>query len=162
MSDQRGPRFTRSGLTQPPSSITPSGLRANTGPIASAAWLLDRELFPIERHWFVEIALGITDEPPPFDGRDDTRFHIELFAEEWGYLFCHAGRTSWIRVTDVPFVHGRDEYQLLHRTPPLPGIGKLLRHVEALHGLRFVRARAAIRTNIADGEHAIRSWIVTL
>jgi len=151
-------------LTPSPGAVTPAALRANTGPIASAAWLLDRELFPDERRWYVEIALGIDSAPPQFDRRDGTRFHIELFAEEWGFLFCHAGRTSWIRVTDVPFVHGRDEFQLILRTPPLSSIGKLLRHVERQHGLAFARAHAAVRTNLGDpgAERAVRAWIATL
>ena len=132
--------------------ITPVGLRTNTGPIATAAWLVERELFPKEPRWFVEIVLTA----------GDTRLLLELYAEEWGFQFAHDGRTSWIRVTDVPFVHGQDDHKLLHRTPSLRSIGKLVRSIEQQHGLAFTRARAAVRTNIRGGERAVRAWIATL
>lgn len=162
MSSSRGTRDARNRLFQRAARLTPAGLYANTGPLATAAWLVERELFPREPRWFVEIALGIGHEPPAFDRQDGTRFHLELFAEEWGFLFCHDDRTSWIRVTDVPFVHGRDEHKLLHRTPPLTGVGKLLRSIEQQHGLAFARAHAAVRTNIGDGEPAVRTWLAAL
>jgi hypothetical protein len=132
--------------------ITPVGLHTNTGPIATAAWLVERELFPSEPHWFVEVVLTA----------GDSRLRLELYAEEWGFLFSHDGRTSWIRVTDVPFVHGHDDHKLLHRTPPLKGIGKLVRHIEQQHGLAFSRTRAAVRTNVRGGERPVRAWIATL
>jgi len=128
-------------------------MHTNTGPLATSAWLVERNLFPDEPRWFVEIVFAI---------RDGTRFHIELFAEEWGYVFTHDGRTSWIRVTDVPFVHGSDAHKLLHLTPPLKGVGKLLRHIEQQHGLAFSREHATLRTNIPDGERAVRAWIAAL
>src|SRR5689334_6809997 len=58
--------------------------------------------------WHAEISLDVVDGPArvEFDDRTDTRFHIDVYSEEWGYFFCHGGRVSWIRVTDIPFVHG--------------------------------------------------------
>jgi hypothetical protein len=131
----------------------PRGLSTNTGPIASAAWLAARELYPKDPKWFVEIGL-VTD--------GDTRLDLEIYAEEWGFRFLHAGRMSWIRVTDVPFVHGRDDYQLLRTTPPLRAIGDLVRALEQRHGVEFDRTRAALRTTIADSDDVIRQWISAL
>jgi len=155
-------RAVSSSRIHRPTGITQAGLLSNTGPIATAAWLVERELFPREPRWFVEIAFGVGRVPPAFDRPDGTRFHLELYAEEWGYLFAHDGRTSWIRVTDVPFVHGSDEHKLLHRTPSLKGIGKLMRAIEQQHGLAFSRAHAALRTNIHNAERAVRAWIASL
>ena len=127
-------------------------MSANTGPIASAAWLAARELYPKESRWHAVSTFAVAD----------TRFQIEIFAEEWGFKFDHAGRESWIRVTDVPFVHGRDEHDLLGETPPLRYIGKLVRKLEAAHALRFDRSAAHIETTIASAEPVIRSWLETL
>jgi hypothetical protein len=132
---------------------TPKGLSANTGPIASAAWLAARELYPKEVKWNVVITL---------DTDAGSRFDLEIFAEEWGFKFCHADRESWIRVTDVPFVHGRDEHELLRGTPPLREIGALVRKLEKRYGIKFRRRRASIRTTIAEGSPAIRRWIEAL
>lgn len=131
---------------------TPRALSANTGPIASAAWLVERGLSPDDQKWHVDIALE--------DG--DTRFELEIYAEEWGFKLSHEGRVSWIRVTDVPFVHGRDEHQLLRRTPPLKHIGVLLAELEQRYEIRFDRRSAAIRTTIADAAPIVASWIETL
>ena len=81
--------------------------------------------------------------------------------EEWSYFVCHQGRVSWIRITDVPLVHGRDDLRLLSLTPVLGSIGGLLRTVEKQHGLSFSRKHALIRTNIASAESAIRTWVST-
>lgn len=92
----------------------------------------------------------------------ESRLRIEVFAEEWGYRFDHAGRASWIRVTDVPFVHGHDDHDLLRATPPLERLGRLVRSLETTHGLAFDRAGAEIDTTLAGAEAAIRSWIGAL
>ena len=132
---------------------TPSGLSANTGPIASAAWLTARELYPKEPRWHCVIAM---------DARLGSSLELEIFAEEWGFRFTHDGKESWIRVTDVPFVHGRDDHELLSKIPPLRDIGTLVRTLERRYRLRFLRRRAAIRTSIAHGDRAIRRWIESL
>ena len=64
--------------------------------LAASAWLANRNLIPKDPRWHVEIVLEAVGQP-------DSRFHLEVYAEEWGFKFCHAGRVSWIRVTDVPF-----------------------------------------------------------
>lgn len=149
MDDQGRSRRKSSGLHP---IGTPRGLSANTGPIASAAWLAARELYPKESRWHAVSTLAVAE----------TRFQIEIFAEEWGFKFDHAGRESWIRVTDVPFVHGRDEHDLLGETPPLRYIGKLVRKLEVAHALRFDRSAAQIETTIASAEPVIRGWLETL
>jgi hypothetical protein len=131
----------------------------------SGAWLNGRGLaVPKLTRWSVEIALDA--EPGPvradFDERTATRFHIDIYAEEWGFFFCHAGRASWIRVTDVPFVHGRDDFNLLDVTPPLRELGALLGELEHHHAVDFPRDRALVRTNLPYSEARIRAWIESL
>lgn len=107
--------------------------------------------FPTVPHWFAEIA--IEDE-------GGSRFELHVYGEEWGFAFSHAGRTSWIRVTDVPFVHGRDEYALLPKTPDLLAIHMLLVQLESDHKLAFRLEAAGVRTNVPDCEDLIRNWLV--
>jgi hypothetical protein len=142
---------------------TPS---ANSGQLAASAWLTSFGLNPPPGalRWHAEISLDVIDGPArtEYDETRDTRFHIDIYSEEWGFFFCHAGRVSWIRITDIPFVHGRDEYQLLKQTPALPDIGKLMRALETTHGVRFNRPQALIRTNIVAAEPMIRRWLQTI
>src|SRR5690348_9029878 len=74
---------------------------------AAAFWLESQRIPRPAGRWAIEISLDVRDFPAPaeFDERTDTRFHLDLYAEEWGVLFCHAGRLSRVRVTDIPFVH---------------------------------------------------------
>jgi hypothetical protein len=138
---------------------------ASVGATAAASWVRGRGLTTngLSR-WHVEIQLDVVDGPAPadYDEATATRFHLDIYTEEWGLYFCHDGRSSWIRVTDLAFVHGRDDFQLLTLTPPLPDIGRLVRQLEQKHGFQFRRDQALIRTNIARGEAAIRSWLATL
>ena len=114
---------------------------------------------PKETKWFVEIEL-------PASGKSEAdpmaKLLLEVYAEEWGYRFERDGRVSWIRVTDMPFVHGRDDHQLLPQTPPLQKIGGLLRDLEKTHSIAFQRDGATIRSNVQDDEGAIPRWIATL
>lgn len=148
--------------------VASSGGSSSTtaGALAAGAWLRARgaNRLPTVQRWHVEIALDTTNARPPtdFDEATSTRFHIDLYSEEWGVYFCHAGRSSWIRVTDIAFVHGRDDYELLALMPPLKDIGVLLRRLEQQYGLRFQRQHAAIRTNMPELEPAIRAWIASL
>jgi len=100
--------------------------------------------------------------PTDYDEHIATRFHLNIYAEEWGVFFCHAGQSSWIRVTDIAFVHGRDDFKLLASIPSLKDVGLLLRRVEQTHNVRFQRQHASVKTNIVGAEGAIRSWIATL
>jgi hypothetical protein len=135
-----------------------------SGAISATSWLHERGLTaPTQQRWHVEIALDVvnTRAPSEFDDTIATRFHIDIYAEEWGVYVCHAGRSSWIRVTDIAFVHGRDDFQLLAITPPLRDIAQLLRHVEATFVIRLQRQHASLTTNLPGIEPAIRAWIAT-
>jgi len=132
---------------------------------AAAGWLADRGIqSPTLKRWHVEISLATVDVPAPvnYDDRVDTRFHIDIYSEEWGFFFAHRGKASWIRITDIPFVHGRDDFRLLAQTPALPDIGALLRTLETTHQLQFHRKFALVRTNVAGAESAVRRWVESL
>lgn len=138
---------------------------AGVGMRAAASWLGDRKLqTPTLKRWHVEVSIATLDEPAPlnYDDRVDTRFHVDIYSEEWGFFFCHGGRASWIRVTDIPFVHGRDDFKLLALTPTLSEVGQLLRSIEKHHQLAFHRRHALVRTNIAGAEGSIRRWVAAL
>lgn len=131
----------------------------------AARWLADRgDATPATPRWYAEIVLGVGAGRPPtdHDERVETRLQLAIYAEEWGVYFCHAGRSSWVRVTDVAFVHGRDDFQLLSQVRALDDIGALVRSLEQAHQLRFQRAHAAIATNVPPLEPAIRRWVAGL
>jgi hypothetical protein len=131
---------------------TPTGL-LTTGPMASAVWLLDRGIVSPSPKWSVEVELGADVA---------TRLRIEIFAEEWGYVFEHDARMSWIRVTDLRFAHVSDEHGLLERTTSLRAFGALVRELEARFAVQFDRDGAEIRTTLTDADDAIRAWVVEL
>lgn len=133
---------------------TPPGLSATTGPLATAVWLVDRGLYPKEPKWSVEIEMPASAE--------GTRLRIEIFAEEWGYVFEHAGGQSWIRVTDLRFAHVKDDHQLLEETASLRAFGKLVRKLEVRFGFRFDREAAKVQTTIAGSDTTIREWLAQL
>ena len=124
-------------------------LAATNGGRAAARWLAALDLAPLPR-WFVEIGIA---------GDRDTHFELGIYAEEWGFEFRHGSRASWIRVTDVPFVHGRDDYNLLDETPDLLAIGALVAKLERTFGVQLLRASPSIRTNVPASIAAIRAWI---
>lgn len=135
------------------------------GAAAAATWFAARRLSSTANlRWHVEIALDTVDAPASteFDERTATRFHIDIYSEEWGIFFCHGGRSSWIRVTDIAFVHGRDDFGLLPAMPSLKDVGTLLRQLEQHHGIQLQRQHAAVRTNLSGAEPAIRRWVATL
>jgi hypothetical protein len=133
----------------------------NTGPLASAAWCVARDVFPQAPHWSVDICVdnvpGADHDEPPIDAR----FAIEIFGDEWGFRFLRGDAASWIRVTDIPFVHGRDDFELLPRTPRLEEIGILVRALEVDHDVRFDRARPLIRSTF-DGGDRFAAWVADL
>lgn len=100
--------------------------------------------------------------PSEFDEAAATRFHISIYTEEWGIYFCHGGHSSWIRITDIAFVHGRDDFKLLDVIPALKDIGSLMRRLEHHNGFRFQRQHAVITTNLPAIEPAVRTWIASL
>jgi hypothetical protein len=140
--------------------------RQNVGAQATTGWLQARNVStpPSTLRWHVEIAMSTNDSSPPvdYDEATATRFHLDLYSEEWGLFFCHLGKASWIRITDLAFVHGRDEYGLLPIVPPLRDVGTLIRELERRNGIRFQRKHASIRTNLANAEPAIRNWLASL
>lgn len=131
------------------------GLATNTGPLAAAAWLAERGVSPEHEKWFVEVRLHAQNDP-------STCFQLDVYAEEWGFQLQHDGRNSWIRVTDTPFVHGRDDFDLFGRVRALRDIGRVLQAVENELGLAFDRGAPGIRTNLADAYPSVRAWIAAL
>jgi len=118
------------------------------GAEASHRWLTTLAL-PSVPKWQAEIVLST----------GSTSFELNIYAEEWGFAFRHGGRTSWIRVTDVAFVHGRDDFALLMRTPNLLAIGQTIADLERTHDVALRRAQPTIRTNIPFATEVIREWI---
>lgn len=146
---------------------TPSaGISPHTGPLASASWLAAREIVPAAPHWSAEIIFDSAEyldaDPTAFDERVHTRFKLDIFAEEWGFKFCYRGRLSWIRVTDIRFVHGRDDHELLPITPPLRKIGSLLSQIESRYDITFPRMHADVVTTIPGAEDAILAWACSI
>ena len=129
-----------------------AGVPTNTGPLATAAWLLARGLVPDHRDWAVEIAFHAAA----------ARFAIEILPEEWGFTVHLGDRMSWIRVTDIAFVHGRDDFELLRATSSLEGLGRVSKLIERRVGHVFGRDDIEIRTTIDDSEPVIRAWAARL
>ena len=154
----RSRRDVRPGAAHPVGTPT-SGLSPNTGPLAAAAWLAARELCPTEPRWFVELAFDTLADD---SGEAATRFLLEIYSEEWGYMFRHAGQTSWIRVTDIPFVHGRDDHGLLDATPKLRDIGRLVRSLETRFRIELPRHQPLVRTSLPNAEPVIAEWAKSL
>ena len=133
------------------------------GARAAIEWFEDLGLSS-DKPWYVEISIDVVDRPAmaTYSGELDTRFHINIYPEEWGVFFCHQRRASWVRVTDQPFVHGRDDYHLISELPPLPEIGQLVQDLERKHDIVFQRGHALVRTNVTGGKPALRKWLSEL
>ena len=150
---ERSARGTRSASLCPP----PTGRAPPTHGSRVSGLLADEP-------WYVEIALDAIARPAAvtYSGDSDTRFHLNVYPEEWGIFFCHGSRASWIRVTDQPFVHGRDDYALIAELPELAEIGALVQVLEGRYGMVFQRDQALIRTNMTDGNSAVSKWLSSL
>lgn len=139
------------------------GKGRSAGSLATAAWLAARGLLvPPRTAWEVSIVLDVEaggEGAARAAESSDTRFHIALSSTEWGFYFCHNHRASWIRITDSPFVHQRDDFALLFKIPPLRDLGRLVRTLEETYGVRFRRRHAAVRSTIANAEPIIRQWV---
>ena len=120
--------------------------------MAGGAWLASAG-----GRWDAVVLLGTSDAAP--DDDTPTMLRLELFSEEWGFSFRHEGKVSWIRVTDLPFVHGRDDHGLLVAVPRLRNFASLVRALEARFELRFAVEAAMIRSSLLGAEPAIRAWI---
>jgi hypothetical protein len=92
----------------------------------------------------------------------ETRFELELEPDKWGLCFSHGGRTSRIRVADMAKVDGSDDHELLVITPQLRDLGRLLRHLEHRHALRFHRDSAEVRTEHPPIKDAALRWLARL
>jgi hypothetical protein len=140
------------------------GKGPDAGAVAAVSWLVTLGLLVSARtRWAVSIVLDVADEGAPESLADavDTKLHIAIASGEWGFYFCHHDRASWIRITDVPSIHQRDDFALLFKVPPLRELGKLVRWLEETYGIRFRRDRAVIRSTIEGSEPAIREWVRT-
>jgi hypothetical protein len=129
----------------------------NTGALASAAWLAARDIAPNHTRWSVEVALDSASGGELHCPPVDARFVIEVFAGEWGFAFTRGDAVSWIRVTDIAFVHGRDDFELLRRTPRLDGIGAFLRMLEDDHAVTLNRNTPLVRSSVGN-EDRIAAW----
>lgn len=123
------------------------------GALAGSSWLQARGLHAHTPHWFVEIVLT-SDHP-------QTRLEINIYPVEWGFVFRRGERVSSIRVTDIAFVHGLDEHQLLSQTPTLDRLGDLLAMLERRYELAFDRKRPVVTSNLARAAAAVRPWLET-
>jgi hypothetical protein len=142
-----------------------SRLWSTVGARESKAWIEARGLVIVPtKRWFVEIALDVVDRPASltYSGDTDTRFHLNLYPEEWGVYFCHGSRASWIRFTDEAFVHGRDEHQLLRELTSLARVEPMLATLEDRYHLDFNRDRGLIRSNLVGATAAVREWLSTV
>lgn len=115
----------------------------------AAAWLRLLGLVGTGR-WHVEVSVATAAA---------SQFNLYVYAEEWGFAFHHGRRSSWIRVTDIPFVHGRDDFGFIRQPHTLATLGKLLSHLETEHALLFHRSTAAVRSNVTGATPAVRRWL---
>lgn len=122
------------------------------GARASARWLEERGLDASKTpHWFVEVSIE-TDQR-------DTRLELNIYPEEWGYVLRRGAKVSSIRVTDVPFVHGLDDFQLLAETPSLDDLATLIAGLERRFALVFATGRATVRANLGRATGVVRTWL---
>jgi hypothetical protein len=122
---------------------------ATSGARASARWLDALGLDAVPR-WYASLGLA---------GTNDSHFELGIYAEEWGFEFRRGSRASWIRITDVAFIHGRDDFDLLPETPDLVAIGQLIAKLEQRCEIELHRASATIRTNLPGSVAVIREWL---
>lgn len=122
------------------------------GAIESMQWLDERGLDASRiAHWYVEISID--------SDQRDTRFELNIYPEEWGFVLRRGTKVSSIRTTDVSFVHGLDDFNLLAETPSLAEIGTLLRTLETRFELSFLTVRAAVRSNLTRAAAVVRPWL---
>lgn len=140
------------------------GLAPHTGPLAAAAWLVARDVMPDGPQWSVKYVFD-ADREATFELDEhatSTRFQLEIYAQEWGFVFRHGARVSWIRVTDIAFVHGRDDHGLLRETPNLRDVGALLRRLEHRFEVALPRESVLVQTSLVGAETVLRDWALRL
>jgi len=137
----------------PPTSRYMSPLLKTLGALASRAWIDRLGIAGPFDGWFVEIQLR-ADVP-------EVRFELNVYPEEWGFVFRVGKKVSSIRITDVPFVHGVDELKLLQRTPTLDALPGFLASLQTAHAMQFDGARATVHTNLDESRvaAAVQRWL---
>jgi hypothetical protein len=123
------------------------------GALASSTWLRNLGLTPPLGAWRADLELMSGTR---------TRFSLEIEHNEWGFVFTHGERSSWIRVTTLPFVHDQDDFGLLSVTPPLRDIGKLVRRLESTYEIMFRRSHASIQTTLPGLVPEALRWLARL
>lgn len=132
----------------------PTGMMNTIGARESVAWLENRGLDARNTpQWYVEVTLVAPDA-----GRD-VRFELNIYPEEWGYILRVDSRVSSIRITDIAFVHGRDDHQLLPMTPELARVGDLIAAIETRKIVAFRRRQAEVRSNLTRATSVVRTWL---
>lgn len=131
--------------------MTLASLGKTVGAVESNAWLSQRGLSARQAQWYVEVEI-ISDTP-------GVRFEINIYPEEWGFVFRDGIRVTSIRVTDIAFVHGLDDHGLLRHTPALERISDLLGKLEQRYGMAFDRERPAVRSNLVDATAVVAPWL---
>jgi hypothetical protein len=122
------------------------------GSAASVKWLDDRGLDARRTpHWYVEVSID--------SDQRDTRLELNIYPEEWGFVLRRGTKMSSIRITDVPFVHGLDDFQLLATTPALAEFGGLITVIERRFELGFFTTRATVRSNLTRAAAVVRPWL---
>jgi hypothetical protein len=155
------PGVNRSGRSIDGADARAGSSSLTAGALAAETWLRARGATPTAFRWHVEVTLEATSKTARNQSLDNTQLRLEIYSDEWGVYFAHAGRASWVRVTDVAFVHGRDDFGLLHVLPPLKDVGQLMRHLERAHGVRFRFDRPVVKTNLEDVEPLVRAWVTS-
>jgi hypothetical protein len=133
-----------------------------TGESEAAAWVAARGLSTAGRvRWNANIALDVVDAPASqvYSGATATRFHLDIYRDEWGFVFVHKGKTSHIRKTTEVFINGFDDHKLVKLMPALAEVEAFVRGLETKHGIAFKRKHAFIRTNIAGAKATLRTWL---
>lgn len=131
----------------------PHPLQRGAGALATAAWLRARGHRALPAPWRATVVLTAADSA--------TRLRLILSEAEWGFEFRHRGKTSSIRVTDVPTVCEHDDFRLIGHVPPLRDVDLLVRTLEARHGIQLGTAAVAIESTMPELEPAIHAWLAT-
>ncbi len=131
-----------------------SALVAHAGPnLATTQWIEQCGLATLNTpSWYVEVSISTA--------REDTRCELNVYPDEWGVIFRRGIRVSSVRVTDVAFVHGRDDDNLLRVFPSLDRVRNLITLLEHRFDLAFDRAGSAVHSNLTRASAIIRGWLL--
>ena len=127
--------------------------RMTAGALAAARWIRAIGQTPPAGNWDVRLELMATPT---------TSFTIEISHAVWGFEFLHSARRSAVRVVSLPTVYERDDFRLLHYTPPLQAIGGLIRRLEREHEIGFRRSTACVETTMTALVPDALRWLAQL